>query len=425
MDVITKLRQMEDKVGILGTGYVGLPLAVIFGEKYEVVAFDINKSRINELKQGYDRNKQIKKGKLKNKRLLFTNSEVHLKKCNIYIITVPTPIFKNKTPDLRHISRASKLTGRFLSHNNIVVYESTVFPGATEEFCVPILEKISGLKFNKDFFVGYSPERINVGDNENTIDNVSKIVSGSNNKTLDKLYFLYKSVLSSKIYKVSSIKVAEASKITENVQRDVNIALVNELSIVFNNLNIDTNEVLKAASTKWNFNKYQPGLVGGHCIGVDPYYLVHKSKSHGFKPEIISNARNLNEKMPGKICEILKSKAKQHGLVPKFCSALIMGASFKENVKDIRNSKSIDLYKKLSLILNYVEIFDPIVEAENKIEDLRISTKIQNNKKFDIIILSVAHKIFLKINPLKLITKSGFVYDIKSFYKKHPKIYRL
>lgn len=416
---------MEDKIGILGIGYVGLPLAVFFCKKYQVVAFDTNESRINELKEGHDRNKQIKKGKLNSKNLLFTFSEAQLKNCNVYIITVPTPIFKNKTPDLRYISKASKLVARLLSPKDIVVYESTVYPGATEEFCVPILEKISGFKVNKDFFIGYSPERINVGDNKNRIDNVSKIISGSNNKTLDRLYSLYKSVLSSKIYKVSSIKVAEACKITENIQRDVNIALINELAIVFNNLNIDTNEVLNAASTKWNFNKYQPGLVGGHCIGVDPYYLVHKSKSHGFKPEIISSARNLNEKMPGKICEILKSKAKQHGLVPKFCSALIMGASFKENVKDIRNSKSIDLYKKLSLILNYVEIFDPIVEAENKIEDIRISTKIQNNKKFDIVVLSVAHKIFSKINPLKLITKTGFVYDIKSFYKKHPKIYRL
>tara|TARA_X000001036_G_scaffold329962_1_gene308638 strand:+ start:62 stop:1312 length:1251 start_codon:yes stop_codon:yes gene_type:complete len=416
---------MEDKIGVLGIGYVGLPLVVFFSQKYEVVAFDTNRERIDELKEGYDRNEQIKKGKLNNKRLLFTYSEVHLKKCNIFIITVPTPIFKNKTPDLRYISKASKLAGRFLSFNDVVIYESTVYPGATEEFCLPILEKISGLKVNKDFFIGYSPERINVGDNENRIDNISKIVSASNNKTLDKIHSLYKSVLSSKIYKVSSIKVAEACKITENVQRDVNIALINELAIVFNNLNIDTNEVLKAASTKWNFNKFQPGLVGGHCIGVDPYYLVHKSKSHGFKPEIISNARKLNEGMPAKICEFVKSKAKQHGLDPKNCSALIMGASFKENVKDVRNSKSIDLFKKLSLILNYVEIYDPIAEGINKREDFRICCKIQQNKKFDIIILSVAHEIFSKIDPLKLINKKGFVYDIKSFYKKHPKIYRL
>ena len=417
--------EMESKIGIIGIGYVGLPLAVIFAKKFKVVAFDINKTRINELKKKNDRNKQINKTKLKGCRLLFTHSSEHLKKCNIYIIPVPTPIFNNKNPDLSFIENATNLVGKLLSKNNIVIYESTVYPGATEEFCMPILEKVSGLKVNKDFYVGYSPERINVGDNKNQIENVSKIVSGSNNKTLKKIHSLYSSVLSSKVYKVGSIKVAEASKITENIQRDVNIALINELAIVFNNLKIDTSEVLKAASTKWNFNKYQPGLVGGHCIGVDPYYLVHKSISHGFKPEIISNARNLNEKMPGEICEILKSKAKQHGLVPRFCSALIMGASFKENVKDIRNSKSIDLYKKLSLIFNYVEIFDPIVEAESKIDDLRISTKIQNNMKFDIIVLCVAHKIFSKINPLKLITKSGFVYDIKSFYKKHPKIYRL
>ena len=416
---------MEDKIGILGIGYVGLPLAVFFCKKYQVVAFDTNKSRINELKEGHDRNKQIKKGKLNSKNLLFTFSEAQLKKCNIYIITVPTPIFKNKTPDLRYISKASKLAARLLSPKDIVVYESTVYPGATEEFCVPILEKISGFKSNKDFFVGYSPERINVGDNKNRIDNVSKIVSGSNKKTLNRLYLLYKSVLSSKIYKVSSIKVAEASKITENIQRDVNIALINELAIVFNNLNIDTNEVLNAASTKWNFNKYQPGLVGGHCIGVDPYYLVHKSKSHGFKPEIISSARKLNEKMPGKICEFVKYKAKQHGLYPRSCSVLILGASFKENVKDIRNSKSIDLFKKLSLIFNYVEIYDPIAEAHNKTQNTTISTEINKKMKFDIIILSVAHDIFSKINPITLITKKGFVYDIKSFYKRHPKIYRL
>ena len=416
---------MADKIGIIGIGYVGLPLALIFAKKYEVVAFDKNKTRITELKGAYDRNKQIKKTKLKNRRLLFTHSIVQLKKCNIYIITVPTPIFDNKTPDLRFIENASNLIGKLLSNNNIVIYESTVYPGATEEFCVPILEKMSGLEVNKDFHIGYSPERVNVGDNLNSIDKVSKIVSGSDNKTLNKLYFLYKSVLSSKIYKVSSIKVAEASKITENIQRDVNIALINELAIIFNNLKIDTSEVIEAASTKWNFNKYQPGLVGGHCIGVDPYYLVHKSKSQGFTPKIISNARKVNEKMPGEICKILKSKAKQHNLNLKSSSALIMGASFKENVKDIRNSKSIDLYKKLCRILNDVDIYDPILDLEKELDKGLISNQIKKQKKFDIIILSVAHDIFSKINPVKLLSKNGFVFDIKSFYKRHPKIYRL
>ena len=416
---------MTDKIGIIGIGYVGLPLALIFAKKYEVVAFDKNKIRINELKGAYDRNKQVKKTKIKNRNLLFTHSIEQLKKCNIYIVTVPTPIFDNKTPDLRFIENASKLIGKLLSKNNIVIYESTVYPGATEEFCVPILEKISGLEVNKDFHIGYSPERVNVGDNLNSIDKVSKIVSGSDTKTLNKLYFLYKSVLSSEIYKVSSIKVAEASKITENIQRDVNIALINELAIIFNNLKIDTSEVIKAASTKWNFNKYQPGLVGGHCIGVDPYYLVHKSKSRGFTPKIISSARKVNEKMPGEICKILKSKAKQHDLNLRRSSALIMGASFKENVKDIRNSKSIDLYKKLCRILNDVDIYDPILDYEKEQDKFPISNQIKKQKKFDIIILSVAHDIFSKINPVKFLTKNGFVFDIKSFYKRHPKIYRL
>ena len=324
---------MRDKIGVIGIGYVGLPLAIIFGKKYDVVAFDIDKLRIDQLNEGYDRNKQIEESNLENKRILFTYREVQLKKCNIYIIAVPTPIFKNKTPDLRFIKNASKLVGRLVSNNNIVIYESTVYPGATEEICRPILEKSSGLKVNKDFFIGYSPERINVGDNENRIDNISKIVSGSDNKTLNKLYSLYNSVLSSDIFKASSIKVAEASKITENIQRDVNIALINELAIVFNNLNISTSEVLKAASTKWNFNKYEPGLVGGHCIGVDPYYLVYKSKKIGFKPKIISNARKVNEKMPEQICKFLKDKAYKHGLILKNSTALIMGASFKKNVK--------------------------------------------------------------------------------------------
>ena len=281
------------------------------------------------------------------------------------------------------------------------------------------------MEVNKDFHIGYSPERVNVGDNLNSIDKVSKIVSGSDTKTLNKLYFLYKSVLSSEIYKVSSIKVAEASKITENIQRDVNIALINELAIIFNNLKIDTSEVIKAASTKWNFNKYQPGLVGGHCIGVDPYYLVHKSKSRGFTPIIISSARKVNEKMAGEICKILKSKAKQHDLNLKSSSALIMGASFKENVKDIRNSKSIDLYKKLCRILNDVDIYDPILDYEKGQDKFPISNQIKKQKKFDIIILSVAHDIFSKINPVKFLSKNGFVFDIKSFYKRHPKIYRL
>lgn len=411
-------------IGIFGLGYVGLPLAIALASKHKVLGFDINKKRIKNLKLGIDETKTVSEDEIKNVQIQFHENPNSLKDCNIYIITVPTPLKGKYLPDFSFLEDASLKVSKILNKGDIVIYESTVYPGATEDICIPILEK-SSLVFNKDFYIGYSPERINIGDSVNTFKKISKIVSASNKSTLDIVENLYQSVIDVEVYKAPSIKIAEAAKVVENTQRDVNIAFVNEIAMMFSKFGIDTSEVLKAASTKWNFNRYNPGLVGGHCIGVDPYYLVHRSISYGFNPIIISNARKLNETMPDYICEVLKSKAKELDLNLKSSSVLIMGASFKENVKDIRNSKSIDLYKKLNMIFKNVDIYDPIVKVEKNQKGITILSEIKQQKRFDIVILSVAHDVFSKINPIKLLNKKGFVYDIKSFYNKHPRIYRL
>ncbi len=420
------------KLSIVGLGYVGLPLAVEFGKKFKnVIGFDIKKKRINELNLFKDKTGEIKSNDLRStKNLIFTNNIEKIKFCNFYIIAVPTPVNINNKPDFKYLIKASNIVGKILKKNDVVVFESTVYPGATEEICIPILEKKSLLKFNKDFFVGYSPERINPGDKKHTIKNITKIVSGSNPKVTDLISKLYSNIVKVGTHKVSSIKVAEAAKVIENTQRDLNIALVNELSIIFKKLNISTEEVLRAAETKWNFVSFRPGLVGGHCIGIDPYYLTYKSKMLGYNPEIILAGRNMNNKMHSyvvnQIFKIIKTKQKKI----KKLKFLIMGLTFKENCPDIRNSKVLNLCKFLINKNVKVEAYDPFVDKNSK--ELKFLKLIEEPKvnKYDCVILAVKHKNFksLKYKKIKSFTNvNGFIYDLKYIFnrKENSSYYRL
>ena len=409
-------------LGIIGLGYVGLPLAVAFSKKYSTLGYDINNSRINDLKQGIDRTNEIESKTLKNsfKNLFLTNKISDLKDCNIYIVTVPTPVNIDKKPDLNPITNATLLISSLLKKEDIVIYESTVYPGLTEEICVPILEDKSDLIFNTDFFIGYSPERINPGDKKHTIEKIIKVVSGSNEKTLKIISKLYKSIIEVGIYEAPSIKIAEAAKVIENSQRDINIAFVNELSIIFNKMGIDTGEVLKAAGTKWNFLNFYPGLVGGHCIGVDPYYLAYKSKELGYNPKVILSGREINDLMPSFIVEeILALFLKKRDSI-KNCSVLILGATFKENCPDYRNSKVIEVYNRLKKIGFKVDVFDPWIDNSKFKEENDFMTleKLDKSFKYDIIILAVGHNEFRKIDPKKFLIENGLVFDIKGFYKE-------
>ncbi|TAE01696.1 MAG: nucleotide sugar dehydrogenase, partial [Bacteroidetes bacterium] len=354
-----------NKIAVIGLGYVGLPLAVEFGKKYEVIGFDIKEKRIKELSQGIDLTLEVSESELKNiKNLRFSSDIEDLRKANIFIITVPTPIDQYKKPDLFPLISASTLVGKVLKKNDIVIYESTVYPGCTEEDCVPVLEKYSGLKFNKDFFCGYSPERINPGDKEHTLPKIKKVVSGSTPEIAQKVNELYSSIITAGTHLVSSIKVAEASKIIENSQRDLNIAFVNELALIFDKMNIDTTEVLIAAGTKWNFLPFRPGLVGGHCIGVDPYYLTHKAESLGYLPQVILAGRRINDNMgiyvAQKVIKLMIQKS--HNI--KESKILVLGMTFKENCPDIRNSRVIDVIKELQDFGAKVEVFDPWADAQ-------------------------------------------------------------
>ena len=411
----------KKSLGIIGLGYVGLPLAVAFSKKYPTYGYDINNSRINDLKLGIDRTNEIESKSLKNSfKNLFLTSEINdLKNCNIYIVTVPTPVNEDKTPNLNPITEATLIVSGILKKDDIVIFESTVYPGLTEEICVPILEDGSKLKFNKEFFVGYSPERINPGDKNHTINKIIKVVSGSDKQTLKIISKLYNSIIEAGVYKAPSIKIAEAAKVIENSQRDINIAFVNELSIIFNKMGINTGEVLKAASTKWNFLDFYPGLVGGHCIGVDPYYLAYKSKKLGYNPKVILSGREINDLMPSFIVEeILALFLKKRDSIKK-CSVLILGATFKENCPDYRNSKVIEIYDLLKKIEFKVDVFDPWIDNSKfkKENDFMTLEKLDESFKYDIIILAVGHNEFRKIDPKKFLIKNGLVFDIKGFYK--------
>ena len=418
------------RLGIIGLGYVGLPLTIKISKKKNVIGFDTNKNRIKELKSGVDKNLEFSKEELQNqKQLNFTNSIKDFKSVNCFIITVPTPVDKLKKPDLGPLLSASKMIGEIIEKGNLIIYESTVYPGCVEEECVPILEKFSGLSFNKDFFCGYSPERINPGDKKHTISNIKKITSGSTPKIADLVDNLYNKIITVGTHKAPSIKVAEAAKVIENTQRDLNIALVNELSMLFNKLNIDTEDVLKAAESKWNFLPFKPGLVGGHCIGVDPYYLTYKAKSIGFNPNIILSGRKINDNMGNYVASELIKEMEKRNIKIDGSKILIMGLTFKENCSDIRNSGVEVVIQELKKYNCELDLYDPWANYE-EIEKLYGITPIStlNHGTYDGMIIAVAHKKFKDIgetNILKLCKKNHVIYDLKYLFSKHQVTLRL
>lgn len=421
---------LDSKIAIIGLGYVGLPLAVEFGKKFQTIGFDINKPRVEELNDGFDRTLEVDSDELKEAAQLKCSSEPSdIKGCDFYIVTVPTPIDDHKQPDLTPLRKASELLGKVITKGSIVVYESTVYPGATEETCVPILEQVSGLVFNQDFFVGYSPERINPGDKTHRLPTILKVTSGSTPEIAEKVDALYRSIITAGTYKASSIKVAEAAKVIENTQRDVNIALINELSIIFNRLNIDTIEVLEAAGTKWNFLPFRPGLVGGHCIGVDPYYLTHKAQSVGYHPEMILAGRRLNDGMGQYVVSQLVKGMLQKRIQVDQANVLVMGLTFKENCPDLRNTKVIDIVHELKEYNINVDIVDPLCASEEAEREYGVSliTEPKNNH-YDSIILAVAHDQFkaLGIDAIKAYGKESHVlYDLKCVLDKNSVDMRL
>lgn len=408
-------------LAIVGLGYVGLPLAVEFGKKRPVVGFDINHARIEALKQGHDATLEVDDEELASAGKLSYSADLEdLKKCNVFIVTVPTPIDEHNQPDLTPLVKASETIGKVLKKGDIVIYESTVYPGATEEDCVPVLEKFSGLKFNQDFYAGYSPERINPGDKEHRVSTIKKITSGSTPEVADLVDALYNEIIVVGTHKASSIKVAEAAKVIENTQRDLNIALINELAVIFNKMGIDTEAVLQAAGTKWNFLPFRPGLVGGHCIGVDPYYLTHKAQSIGYHPEIILAGRRLNDNMAGYVAsQLVKSLLKKRVQV-EGAKILLMGLTFKENCPDLRNTKVVDIIKELKEYNITVDVYDPWIdhaEAQHEYGITPISSL--NENSYDGIILAVAHKQFkeMGIDAIrKLAKKDHVIYDLKYLF---------
>ncbi|MBT3442528.1 MAG: nucleotide sugar dehydrogenase [Flavobacteriaceae bacterium] len=405
---------------IIGLGYVGLPLSLAFSQKgLKVIGYDSSLKRINELKKSKDINGEFSKEELMSlENILFTNKTSDIDIANIYIITVPTPINKAKNPNLKPLLKASKTVGKSLSKNDIVIYESTVYPGCTEEECVPVLEFNSKMIFNKDFFCGYSPERINPGDKKRKLKDIVKVTSGSNSETAIKIDKLYKKIIEAGTHLAPSIKVAEASKIIENVQRDVNISLMNELAIIFNKMEIDTTDVLKASSTKWNFLNFKPGLVGGHCIGVDPYYLAYKAKQFGYTPNVILSGRKVNNKMGKHIAETINNLIVNNNKKPQNCNALILGVTFKENCSDIRNSRVFSLHKSLIKLKIKVDLFDPHAINEEVVKSFKIKLIEKINQKYDVIILAVAHDEFLKMDLVNFKKSNGIIYDVKSILDK-------
>ena len=413
----------KSKITIVGLGYVGLPLAIEFAKKRDVVGFDLNQKRINSLNSGHDKNLETTKKELKASRnIIFTSKIIDTRNCKIFIVTVPTPIDNNKKPNLKMLKNVSELLGKIIKKNDIVIYESTVYPGVTEEVCAPLLEKNSGLKFNKDFFCGYSPERINPGDKKHRLSSIKKVTSGSNPRIATIVDEIYKEIIKAGTHKAPSIKVAEAAKIIENTQRDVNIALINELSMIFNKLEIDTKSVLDAAGTKWNFLPFKPGLVGGHCIGVDPYYLAHKALKVGHKPEMILAGRKINDNMPFYVVKKVKEKMSKRKINFAGANVLIMGLTFKENCPDIRNTKVFDMVNKFEQLKMNVDVYDPWA---NKNEVLREYNLELINKpikaKYNLILLAVNHKEFKKITnkKIKSYTKDKHViFDLQNILDK-------
>ena len=418
----------NNKIAIIGLGYVGLPLARLFATKFSVFGFDINSKRVSEIMQGIDSTLEIDNKTLKSVLVnresdlngLFCTTQIdEIKDCNYYIITVPTPINKYNQPDLSPLIKASETVGSLIKEGDIVIYESTVYPGATEDDCVPVLEKVSGLKFNVDFYVGYSPERINPGDKEHTVDKILKLTSGSNNETAKKVDDLYNSVITAGTYLAATIKVAEAAKVIENSQRDINIAFVNELAKIFNLMNINTQDVLAAAGTKWNFLPFKPGLVGGHCIGVDPYYLSQKAQEFGYNPEIILAGRRMNDSMGNYVAsEVVKLMLKKN--IPiKNSSILILGFTFKENCPDIRNTRVIDIYKSFQDYDINIDVYDPWANSNEVKKEFGFDLINKISKNYSAVILAVAHNDFLTFNLKSYLNENGVLYDVKGILNKN------
>lgn len=412
------------KISIIGMGYVGLPLSLSFGNKFNTIGYDINQIRINNLNLGIDDNGEFTKKKITSSKFLKFSSKIDdIKDSNFYIICVPTPIYENKIPNIEHLVKSSKMISKILKKNDIVVYESTVYPGATEEICVTQLLKFTKLKYNKDFFVGYSPERINPGDKVHTIEKITKITSASNKNALKKINYIYKKIIKAGVFPVENIKIAEAAKVIENSQRDINVAFVNELYKIFNKLKIDTHKVLEAASTKWNFIDFKPGLVGGHCIGVDPYYLTYKSQRLGYNPKIILSGRSINNNMPIEISKKIKSIISKKIKNKKNIKILLLGLTFKENCNDVRNSKVFDIYEILIKYGYKVDVYDPYLSHKNIYgkQNIKLQKNIKNNY-YDGAIVTVAHKQFksMGINKLKkLLKKQSFIYDFKNIFSSN------
>lgn len=413
----------QKKIAVIGLGYVGLPLAVEFGKHRTTIGFDINQTRIKELKQGHDRTREVEDDELaKATHLTVSERIVDIQDCSYYIVTVPTPIDKSKRPDLTPLVKASETVGKVLKKGDIVIYESTVYPGATEDDCVPVLERESGLKYNVDFYCGYSPERINPGDKVHTVTKIKKVTSGSTPEVAEEVDQLYKEIIVAGTYKASSIRVAEAAKVIENSQRDINIAFVNELAVIFNRMGIDTTEVLEAAGTKWNFLPFRPGLVGGHCIGVDPYYLTHKAQELGYNPEIILAGRRLNDDMGIMVAnQVVKLMIRKSHKV-EGAPVLVLGITFKENCPDIRNSRVIDVIRELESFSCKVDCYDPWADpAEVKEEygmDMITAAKALQSKKYAAVVVAVAHNEFMQLDLEAILQTNAVVYDIKSILPK-------
>lgn len=419
MWLYSQKNNMHPSIAVIGLGYVGFPLAVEFGKLYPTLGFDIDQARIAELQRGFDRTQEVSEAQLATSlSLRFSSQAEDLRACNTFIVTVPTPIDHFKKPDLSPLIKASEMIGRVLKKGDVVIYESTVYPGCTEEDCVPVLEKHSGLVFNQDFFCGYSPERINPGDKVNTLTKIKKVTSGSTPEVAEQVDALYRSIIQAGTHKASSIKVAEASKAIENAQRDVNISFVNELALIFDRMGIDTTEVLEAAGTKWNFLNFKPGLVGGHCIGVDPYYLLHKSESLGYYPQVILSGRRVNDNMgifvANKLVKLMIQKGKKIG----GARTLMLGITFKENCPDIRNSRVVDIYKELIDFGMEVDVYDPWANSEEVEKEHGISLVETLGEDYDAIVLTVAHGEFLGLPFDKLKARDGIIFDIKSVLDK-------
>jgi UDP-N-acetyl-D-galactosamine dehydrogenase len=415
-----ELIKKHKKISVIGLGYVGLPLALIFAKKYSVIGFDINEARVDMMKKGIDPSKELEPEAFEGCDIQFTANPEDLRQAHFHIVAVPTPVDNAKVPDLKPVLSASRTVGKILKKGDYVVYESTVYPGCTEEDCLPILEELSRLKLGKDFKLGYSPERINPGDKEHTIEKILKIVSGNDEEALEEIANIYGSVILAGIYKASSIKVAEAAKVIENTQRDINISLMNELSVIFDIMGIDTKEVLEAAGTKWNFLKFVPGLVGGHCIGVDPYYLVHKSRQLGYEPKVILSGRSINDGMPGHIAKRLAQKLIKRGKSPQESRVLVMGVTFKENVSDIRNSKVADLVRELMQYSINVHMVDPYASPNEFAHEYGLTLMDQPSKGYDAVIVAVNHKEYEQYDLSyfkSLMNNDPILLDLKGVYQ--------